>query len=112
MPHGLAPDALYRHRRVPAKDFLLNLRPAPVACRLAYYLLCGGLLTRGEVRAHPVHRGARSALPSRNEGVGSRWRMTPNPCPTARPPPRPTHFPFFCSKSQSSTLLSLYVGVH
>src|SRR6185295_2102222 len=22
------------------------------------------------------------------------------------------HFPFFCSKSQSSTLLSLYVGVH
>src|SRR5207302_10015270 len=27
-------------------------------------------------------------------------------------PPRPTHFPFFCSKSQSSTLLSRYVGVH
>src|SRR5436305_10792939 len=31
---------------------------------------------------------------------------------SGRPPPRPTHFPFFCSKSQSSTLLSLYVGVH
>src|SRR5438105_13698153 len=32
---------------------------------------------------------------------------------SARAPPPPTdHFPFFCSKSQSSTLLSLYVGVH
>src|SRR5205807_589259 len=66
-------------------------------------------------RAHPAER-----LAKQRRGTGELEVPETNHAPpsaatdgSARPPPRPTdHFPFLCSKSQSSTLLSLYVGVH